>query len=533
MNSSADSGLSPLREAERALTAARSKLPPRITRPEEPDESLTGSQPRTRTCSCGSAGLILWCFHSRSRRRLVPIERPMNPTLSSLLAISFIAPMPEAFQRADVAPHSGGRLHVVDDDGGPGVAFTDLQPAVDAASDGDLILVRSGTYSAFQIDGKALIVHAQSGAEVLVKSIPVIPADVRNLRADQHVVLRGIDLNGGTLAGSPTTRTYTGGFASTDNVGSVWVEDCQILGTAGGANVLNSSSVVFLRCGMRGEDLGGDITLLGLPGGSGLVCESSQVHLYGSSLQGGEGSSFEGLSAFDGGHGAHVEDGFLFASDCSFTGGRGGNSVVECGEAGDGLLLAAGSPTAWTLGSTFQGGSAVTGLFCTGPAGAEVVVQSGTHNTIGRTPLSLTTSSPEGEGAPVALTVEGPPGALVFLAIGRTPISVFRATLNGSVLVAPPRRLLLLGQLPASGALDTQALFDPLVGLDGYRLQAAYVMDGEIVLGGASTIVGLRRDELAALWTGVPSRLYGGTLRNQTMQFVPRRRISSSPESPP
>ena len=241
---------------------------------------------------------------------------------------------------------------------------------------------------------------------------------------------------------------------------------------------------------MRGEDIGGNYSLLGAPGGSGLDCENSQVHVYGSSLDGGEGSSFEGLSAFDGGHGACVAGGFLFASDCSFAGGSGGNSGNECGDGGHGLLLEAGSPEAWTLGSNFQGGNAVPGFRVT-PAGAGVVVQSGTRNTIGKSPLSMTASSPVREGASVALTFEGPPGAFLFLTIGREPLSVFRAPLNGSKLVAQPRYTFSLGPIPASGVLETDAPLVPLRGPLGFRVPASYVLAGDVVLGEASTILGL------------------------------------------
>ncbi|MCI0589215.1 MAG: hypothetical protein L0323_20560 [Planctomycetes bacterium] len=45
---------------------------------------------------------------------------------------------------------------VVDDSGGPGVDFTDIPPAIAAASDGDALLVGPGTYSHFVLIGKSL-----------------------------------------------------------------------------------------------------------------------------------------------------------------------------------------------------------------------------------------------------------------------------------------------------------------------------------------------------------------------------------------
>ena len=57
----------------------------------------------------------------------------------SLAALSLCA-------RADVL--------VVDEAGGPGVDFTDLPPALQAAHQNDLILVRAGSYTAFSTHHK-------------------------------------------------------------------------------------------------------------------------------------------------------------------------------------------------------------------------------------------------------------------------------------------------------------------------------------------------------------------------------------------
>jgi len=414
---------------------------------------------------------------------------------SSTLVLALVGGMTAA-SPTDAAATAAGEVLVVDAGGGPGAAFTDLQPAVDAANDGDLILVRSGKYSAFRIDDKALFVQAQAGAVVLVESDFVVPADVRNLSAGRHVVLRGLELRGGTFASVfPMASTVVFGLAAADNAGSLWVEDCRVSGTGGGARVERSSAAVFLRCELRAEDLGGSLELYGFPGGSGLVGDDASIHLYGTSLRGGAGSAFEGLSAFDGGHGASLEGGLLFASGCSFAGGTGGISVVECAAGGHGLLLAGGAPEAWTLGSTLLGGPALAGPFCATAAGAPVSVQSGTHDTFAVPPLELVARSPVTAGEPVELSVSGPPGAVVLLLFGREPLASFRPAASGSILVAPPRALLPLGRLPASGELEARVRLGALVGTEGLRLQSAYVTARGFVLGSASAIVALPRGE--------------------------------------
>lgn len=55
------------------------------------------------------------------------------------------------------------RVFVVAAGGGTGVDFTDVPPAISAANDGDVILVRPGTYSAADINNKAISLLGTSG----------------------------------------------------------------------------------------------------------------------------------------------------------------------------------------------------------------------------------------------------------------------------------------------------------------------------------------------------------------------------------
>lgn len=59
---------------------------------------------------------------------------------------------------------------VVDDDGGPGVDFTDLQQAINAAAAGDLILVKPGDYGDFDL-GKSLTILGELGVNVGVGTV--------------------------------------------------------------------------------------------------------------------------------------------------------------------------------------------------------------------------------------------------------------------------------------------------------------------------------------------------------------------------
>ena len=75
---------------------------------------------------------------------------------NTLLAASFLA----------VSPAFAADVHTVAPT--PGAAdFTTIQAAVDAALDGDTVLVRSATsYAAFTLDGKGLSIVADSAAAI-------------------------------------------------------------------------------------------------------------------------------------------------------------------------------------------------------------------------------------------------------------------------------------------------------------------------------------------------------------------------------
>lgn len=126
------------------------------------------------------------------------------------------------------ATHAGSVL-VVDDTPGPGVQFSDIAPAVAAASDGDLILVKSGTYSGFDIHHRSLSVVADIGAMVEI----VGRVQVSALAAANRALLRGLkvrsapELGGGFL---DPNFDYSAGLQLLNSTGVTWVEDCTIDG---------------------------------------------------------------------------------------------------------------------------------------------------------------------------------------------------------------------------------------------------------------------------------------------------------------
>ena len=67
-----------------------------------------------------------------------------------------------------VAPLIANQVWIVDAQLGTGAQYASIQPAVQAALDGDVILVRSGHYPTFQVGSKSLAICAdfQSLVEV-------------------------------------------------------------------------------------------------------------------------------------------------------------------------------------------------------------------------------------------------------------------------------------------------------------------------------------------------------------------------------
>ena len=164
--------------------------------------------------------------------------------------------------------------------------FDKIQLAINAASDGDTILIKqAGVYSGLTVDGRSLTILADDGLDVQVGFFPIVSIRIRNLAADQHVVLRGID----------------GAVELVDNAGPVRFEDCRIKGVIGscsevhvtpgspGLAVTNSTSVSLVRC----EVIGGDGVTVDIgwfvchaPGGPGLQAFDSVVVLYDTTVEG-------------------------------------------------------------------------------------------------------------------------------------------------------------------------------------------------------------------------------------------------------
>ena len=376
----------------------------------------------------------------------------MKPLLTSTL-LALVPALPAA------------QVVTVDDSGG--ADFADIQPAIDAVTDGGIVLVRDGVYGALAIAAKSVAVVADTGA-----AVEVLPGVVRDLTAGQVVLLRGLRFT--RESASLITLPL---LALENNQGTVWIEDGLHDGTladpvlvTAALRVENCAAVVAARTIFRGSD--GTPFFVG-PGpfdvNHGIVARDSNLALHGCELAGGLGATgfftdFDtGLPPHAGAHGVHLDGGSLFAGGCSFQGGDGGDGADwpggACwnGQAGGHGLFLTGGAQADVLDSSFAAGSggAATAVPCVaGASGQPSLVGSGSLNTLAGDAPGLATSSPVRERQSLVVDVTGPPGALAAVAFSFAPDHALFLPWSATIHLAGTPLVLAVASVPAAGALS-------------------------------------------------------------------------------
>ena len=331
---------------------------------------------------------------------------------------------------------------IVDPGGTQG--FSQVQAAVDASQDGDLILVRAGTYAGFTIQQRSLTVRADVNAAVQVDGGVV----VRDTPAGGVVLLGELTVRGAAAPFGSTTEPGEDALSILDNAGVVRVQDCELVGgrgehtfvgSPGGAacNVEDSLRTALVGCDLTGGVGGGDLFVvsLGGVGGAGLRTTGSGVVLYDCSVTGGSGGDAD--LGFDqiggpGGAGCEVLDFGLFASNVTIWGGHGGGGGIG-GDGGDGLVVHPGGQ-AQLLDVALFGGFGANPQGTTGQAqsgGGPVTVLPGSARTLEAPGLAR-------DGATVEVTVHGEPGDQVWIVPGQQTAHLPALALGGVWLVQRP-----------------------------------------------------------------------------------------------
>lgn len=368
--------------------------------------------------------------------------RPLLPLASLLLAAAPLA----------------GQVLVVDDTD-PGADFSTIEGAVAAAAEGDVIVVRDGTYSAFvTIADKALTLIEDAGHSVTLFG----QIKVEGLTAGKQVIVRGIDVR--------ADDSPFGGPAPIEVescAGTVWIEDGFFPGFSlsniapQSIRVANSSRVVIVRANAYGSSgLSGD-------GGPALTIDNAAVFLYDSELLGGLGGG-DILSSKTGGPAAALgTGGFLYSAGSTLRGGTGGQggSIFGCfesGAGGPGLLLTDASAAADLIDTQTLGGDpgpSDPGMSCPlGPTGpAREIVAGVVQDLTPDLPHGFTATSPASAGLPFTMTAAATPGELAWVAYSTAPNVLYLPNFLGPTLLQQPASVVFAGLIPAGGTLDLPA----------------------------------------------------------------------------
>ncbi|HKE00951.1 MAG TPA: hypothetical protein VKE69_08075, partial [Planctomycetota bacterium] len=343
------------------------------------------------------------------------------------------------------------QVFVVRSSGGPGVFSTEIQPAVDAASDGDIVFVQDGFYSSFTIDGKGLLVIS----DVFTKGPMNGTIRIQNLSSTQTVVVDRVFVNASPADATPA-------LVLSNVAGPAWFRNSVFVGNdfsdaatgKPGAIVTNCASVTFEACGFDGAE--GKGAPNASPGANGLSVTGSNVFLHDSSCSGGAGHSTQGAAApTPGGIGLAASQSTVYASGTQLFGGIGGSAT------GLGIAGAAGGDALQTGGAT----ELLDGALTPGAGGAS---SSGSHGapgsrTTGAGPLTLLSGiarhfqiqSPVREQQPFDVFADGIPGENVGLLLSPSfDAGVFLAPFDGPILLSlASADALFLGTVPPSGRL--------------------------------------------------------------------------------
>lgn len=376
---------------------------------------------------------------------------------------------------------------------GPTGQFDTIQAAVDAAAEGDIVLVQGppadtvahphGFHPFTRIANKSLtLVGDRQGGERRLRGL-----SVEGLAEDQAVHVLGLEL--WTDLSTPALLEIV------DCVGPVRLQQNTLTSWVAPATVTRSRDVSFRDCDLVASGANRD----------GLLVQHSFVSLHGCQLTAASGDAFV-LPPAAGGDGLRVRSSVVFAEGSTFRGGQGsdescfvfGISVdTPPGPGGSGVVLE--SAVLRHRASSFFAGSGGEAGGCHPDAAAGLPID----QTFGRAvsyvgpvrTLSVPHAPREDETFPV--TLQGLPGELAFVIWSAAADQFWAPAVEAPLLLAQPLTLKFVGATDPTGAASFLTRYPELgAGVDGRVFHAQPLFldgQGQLSLGGVHTTVALDR----------------------------------------
>ena len=405
----------------------------------------------------------------RSRHVGKPGHPPPTPQLA--MRASRLLPLVLAPLALSTAALAQSSVHVVDAAGGPGSDFVSLQDAMSFAQDGDLILLRDGTYDGATTQDKGLTIAAAPGASPSIRGQGYGYSGLTfwGIPAHSSVQLRGL-----RIQGSPGLHVWHA-------EGPAFVDDCEIVGecmfggTDSAALRVTHSEVLVVASELRGQS-----SCANHP--AGLVVRDGAAHVFDSTLD-GTGFGANALELF-GASFAYVGGSQLIAGDGADAYGVG----LACSKGTDGGAAAylldtnSGSPSLLVRDTgLFPGEAGAATPNCPGglPGVPIEVHGAGSYAPLAGASHGLQVDSPVVDGAQLALRLEGEPGDLAAVAYS-TELSPTYAVDFGATAAPSGSALLLafVGVIDADGELELNPSVELPIGLPALRLCAQGVLVG-------------------------------------------------------
>ncbi|MBM3975705.1 MAG: hypothetical protein FJ299_01800 [Planctomycetes bacterium] len=333
---------------------------------------------------------------------------------------------------------------------GPSGSYANIQAAVDASVDGDVILVAPGSGGSFVVDAKSLVIAADGVSAS--KGVLGNKFTIQNLGPAQSVVLRNFRNVALTSPSPPNANSRIQQCA-----GAVLLEDCELVDGDPTLTIEQCAAVTLSNCRITGWEY---VPVLSTKSGPALVVAQSAVHLYDCTLAGADGKdndSPQGGGAQDGQPGAVVSDAsFLFAGGVVFRGGAGGatkasqfSGFVPSSTGGAGLVLGNLSQTSALRGCAFQPGAGGATMdawaVLPGSGGVRIDATNASYQDLGGNRVRLSATSPLREAQPGKLEFGSGSNYQAFVFASATQHPLFDLSWKGTWLPAPG--LLYLGQV--------------------------------------------------------------------------------------